>query len=361
MRKFSTGLLNKSLRIFFTNALRISLSSPSQAYSFVRTLIWQAKAARIRKKYKQQNITVPPIIIFSITDKCNLECKGCYHKALHSKSDSELSTDRVRTIVKEAQELGVSFFVVAGGEPFCRPELLEIINEYPQMIFLVFSNGVLIDDEMINRFKRQKNVVPLISLEGNEKETDSRRGEGIYNQLQETMKKMHDNKIFFGTSLTLTRQGFPVMTDLDFTRDLVENGCRFFLYLEYNPIEEGTDDWVLTSDQRTQFSDILKSYREQFPALFIGVPWDETDVGGCLASARGFIHINAQGDVEPCPFAPYSDTNVQDSSLREALQSKLLHDIRRHPEKLIEDQGGCALWYRREWVQSLLQNEQDNS
>ncbi len=88
------------------------------------------------------------------------------------------------------------------------------------------------------------------------------------------------------------------------------------------------------------------------------MPEDEEEMGGCMSAGKGFIHINAEGDVEPCPFAPYSDTNLNESTLREALQSEFLRKIRQNNEHLSETEGGCALWIKREWVRSVLHPEE---
>jgi MoaA/NifB/PqqE/SkfB family radical SAM enzyme len=100
---------------------------------------------------------------------------------------------------------------------------------------------------------------------------------------------------------------------------------------------------------------LMNSFRSKFPTLFIAVPGDEEEVGGCLSAGRGFVHISAEGNVGPCPFAPYSDTNLRDLSLQEALQSDFMKAIRENSEQLHETEGGCALWLKREWVKSLLQ------
>ena len=54
----------------------------------------------------------------------------------------------------EATDLGVSFFVVAGGEPFMREELLDIAETRSPGVFLVFTNGLLLDDAMVDRIAR---------------------------------------------------------------------------------------------------------------------------------------------------------------------------------------------------------------
>ncbi len=351
----NTVVLNKALLVFFLDALRIALKNPSQVYSFFRTINWLRKAAKLRENWKNEGIEVPPIIIFSITNQCNLQCKGCYAQSFHRSLNGELSDERLRNITKEAKELGVSFFVIAGGEPFMRPEFTEIMKDNPEIIFLVFTNGLLISDEMINTFKRHRNIVPLISLEGNEHDTDHRRGDGTYLIIQNIMEKMSQKGIFFGTSLTLTRHNFSTILDNNYTKNLVNSGCKFFLYLEYTPTTEGTEDWILSLKQRSQVMNLMNTFRSKYPALFIGVPWDEDDVGGCLSAGRGFVHINAAGDLEPCPFAPFSETNLRDSSLKEALQSEFFKRIRQIPELSRELGGGCVLWKERELVQSLFQ------
>ena len=346
--------LNQSLKVFFSNALKVAIRNPLQVFSFMKTLFWLGRAAKLRSKWGKEGVHVPPIIIFSITNQCNLACKGCYAQQFHDSAQEELSPDQLYDITTEAKELGVSFFVIAGGEPFMRSELLTITRDFPEIIFLIFTNGLMIDDDMIATFKKQKNTIPLVSLEGDENDTDGRRGTGTYDLTVQTMQKMKKQGIFFGTSLTITRQNFATLMNDSFTQNLVKLGCKFFLYIEYTPIAEGTDEWVLPVSQREQVMRYMESFRSKYSALFIAVPWDENDVGGCLSAGRGFVHINAAGDLEPCPFAPFSDVNLKTNSLRKALDSQLLKEIRKRPELARETGGGCVLWKERKLVQSLL-------
>jgi MoaA/NifB/PqqE/SkfB family radical SAM enzyme len=313
------------------------------------------KASRLREAWKKQGVPVPPIIIFSITNQCNLTCQGCYAKSLHPDPQDELDPARLKGIVEEAKELGISFFVLTGGEPFLRSKILDIARGVLEILFIVFTNGLLIDEPMIARFKKLKNIIPLLSLEGDASDTDGRRGEGTHAHVLSMMEPMRRNGIFFGTSLTLTRSNFSTMTDIQYVEDLVDKGCRFLLYVDYTPTQEGTEEWTLTETQRNEVPRLMVSFRSRLPALFIAVPWDEQQAGGCLSSGRGFVHINAQGDLEPCPFAPYSDVNLKNVSLKEALQSEFLETLRNMPDLSTYTGNGCALWKNREHVQSLLQ------
>ncbi len=351
---FSAKHLNKSLLIFFKDALRVAIKNPGQAWAFLRTIKWLRRAAKKRAHWKEQGVPVPPIIIFSITNECNLNCNGCYAQALHNPSAKELDDNELERIFKEAGDLGVSFFVVAGGEPFMRPALLDITEKYPEMIFLVFTNGLLIDDPILTRLTGQRNVIPLVSLEGFEEETDNRRGEGTYVRVLQLMEKMKKRNMFFGASLTLTEPTFEILTSTSYVENLADIGCKFFLYLEYTPILPETEHLILSSEQREELMRRMENYRRRYPALFIAVPGDEAVEGGCLSSGRGFVHINARGDLEPCPYAPFSDVNLKTNALKDALRSRLLEELRKHSEELRVDQGGCVLWKKREWVKSLL-------
>ncbi len=265
-----------------------------------------------------------------------------------------MSEEKLRSILTEAKELGISFMVIAGGEPLVRLEILDIIKEFPEIIFLVFTNGLLIDEKLSAKLKERRNLVPVISLEGYESSTDERRGKGVYERLLNVIKKIKGKNIFWATSLTVTNSNFTSVSDEKFIRKLVDLGCKLFFFLEYSPIREGTEDWVLSKEQRANITRLRNSLSSKFPALFIAVPGDEEEVGGCQSAGRGFIHISADGDVEPCPFAPYSDSNLRNTSLKEALQSNFLKAIRENRAQLSEAEGGCALWVKRDWVQSLL-------
>jgi len=349
-------ILNDALKIFFKDAVKVSLTHPSQALFFLKTVRNQQKASKLREKLEKEGTHVPPIIIFSITHKCNLNCKGCYEKSIRPAAKKELSDKQLRSIIKQSHDLGVSFFVIAGGEPFTRKYFFQITKEYQDMIFAIFTNGLLLTEETLKTIKRQKNVVPLISLEGCEEETDEVRGKGVYSRLEKTMKNLKQHGLFFGTSLTLTSKNFNTIMSEEFIQTLINLGCKFFLFAEYNPIKPGTENLMVKNAQRSEIMQRMKTFREKWPALFIAVPGDEEAIGGCLAAGRGFIHISAEGNVEPCPFAPYSDMNLNKVSLKEALNSEFLKKIRESHAQLHRTGGSCALWENREKVEAILKD-----
>lgn len=98
---------------------------------------------------------------------------------------------------------------------------------------------------------------------------------------------------------------------------------------------------------------LMEAYRKQHQALLLAFLGSELDFGRCLAAGKGFVHINAEGEVQPCPCSPYSDANLNEVSLIEAFQSPLLRVIRADSKRLDESNGMCALWNKRAWVAEL--------
>lgn len=248
---------------------------------------------------------------------------------------------------------------LAGGEPLTRPEILDAAGDFPEIMFLLITNGSLIDGPVLGKLERLGNVIPVVSLEGFEGETDGRRGGGVYRRALLAMERMKERGLFFGTSVMITRPNFAVTTSREFVRGLVDRGCRLFFYVDYVPIQPGTERLVPSESQRNAEPLTMALLRREFPGLFLASSASEQAFGGCMAAGKGFIHVSAEGDLEPCPFSPFSDTNLLRVPLREALLSPFLREIRESDEHLSESGGGCALWTKREWLESLLADAGD--
>jgi MoaA/NifB/PqqE/SkfB family radical SAM enzyme len=156
--------------------------------------------------------------------------------------------------------------------------------------------------------------------------------------------------IRFGTSITQTRQNFELVTSLSFQRQLSRSGSQVSFFVNYVPVKAGTESLTLTPEQKRSELPSIEILRGQLPGSFVSLPGDEEQYGGCLAAGRGFIHVNPSGHLEPCPFAPFSDSDLSKMSLKQALGSDFLRIIRENANKLIESQGGCTLWENRDWV-----------
>jgi len=350
------GSLDRCISGFFRDTVRLSLSQPARARFFAKTALYQRRAAARRKDWEARGVHVPPLMILSVTRQCNLRCTGCFVQAQAAKAgstDGHLTEGDLHRLLGEARDLGVSVVALAGGEPLTRPEILDVAGSYPEILFVLVTNGSLIDGSILDRLERQRNIIPVVSLEGFEKETDDRRGGGVYRHASRAMEQMEARGIFFGTSIMVTRANFALTTSRVFVRSLVKRGSRLFFYVDYVPIQPGTEHLVPSETQRGSEALTMDLFRAEFPGIFLAASASEQSFGRCLAAGKGFIHVSPEGALEPCPFAPYSDVNIRNMSLVEALGSDLMRKIRDSDEHLSESDGGCALWNKREWVESL--------
>jgi len=338
-----------------SQAIRIIAADPALVIPGSVILHHQRKAAQVRKQHEHEGLLVPPVIITSITSRCNLACAGCYMHGRLEKQNAEMSGEVLASVVSQAANLGVSIIVIAGGEPLVRhDEIFRMAQANPTILFPLFTNGLLIDDTMAESIASCRNIVPVISFEGFREDTDTRRGSGIYDRLLETCTRLRRRNIFFGCSVTTTRENFDRVTGETFIRQMLETGARVFTFVEYVPMQPGTENLVLLPEQKTTLNAVLSVFNKKFTALFIGFPGDEDAYGGCLAAGRGFVHVSPSGDLEACPAAPYSDVNLVHVPLKEALHSRLLALIRDEHGLLTETSGGCALRANRAWVQTLI-------
>ena len=339
--------------------LKASLFHPAESAFMLRFAAAAKHADTVRHSFEQQGEHIPPFLIASITSICNLHCAGCYARSLDSCTDDspvqQLSAEQWGTIFKEARELGISFILLAGGEPMVRSDVIEEAANYPEILFPIFTNGTLIDDSQFTFMDKHRNLIPIFSVEGGQTATDARRGQGIFDRVHSTMQKMQSQRLVFGASVTVTTENLHEVTSDEFIKTLTDSGCKLIFYIEYVPTAHDSGSLALNDKLRDQLADRVDQLRAtNDSAIFISFPGDEKLSDGCLAAGRGFFHINSHGGAEPCPFSPYSDTNVIDTSLREALKSKLFNSIRSGDILLDEHDGGCVLFQKREEVEKLL-------
>lgn len=311
------------------------------------------KQEKVRKKHLKDHLTVPPIMIMSVTNDCNLTCHGCYANAQDRSKDLEMTIENIDRLISEGVDLGVSIIMLAGGEPLMKKGLLEVVSKYKKTIFIMFTNGMMINDKIIDQLKKMKHLIPVFSLEGAEETTDLRRGKGVHDAVMSVMKSLDHEKMLFGSSITLTSQNYDEVMNDDYIQNLEDKGNRTLFLIEYVPCN-GDKALCLSESQKDDLLGKIKHIQKTFDILPIPLPGDESHFEGCLAAGRGFVHISSTGALEACPFAPYSDVTLKHMSLKEALRSRLLTEIRLNHHLLEESEGGCALFENPQWVTGLV-------
>ncbi len=342
-----------------SDALKAMFKDPREGAFMVRFASASRAASKKRQKAEEKGEHIPPFLIASITSKCNLHCAGCYSRCNHATVDSEpvaqLTDKEWAGIFEEADDLGISFILLAGGEPMLRRDVITAAAGTPNILFPIFTNGTFIDEKYVELFDRSRNLLPVISIEGEKEITDARRGVGIYERLLANMNKLHERGLIFGASVTVTKQNVKEVTTERFLTELSDRGCKAVIFVEFVPVTDDGAELAPGDEEREYLASEIRRLRNTHPEMvYISFPGDEKSSGGCVAAGRGFFHVNSHGGAEPCPFSPYSDVNVKNTSLKEALHSPLFMALREGNVLTDDHVGGCVLYEKRELVESIL-------
>ncbi|RKY13732.1 MAG: radical SAM protein, partial [Planctomycetota bacterium] len=127
----------------------------------------------------------PFLFVVSPTMRCNLRCYGCY--AGEYTKESDLPWELLDRVMREAKEIGIHFVVISGGEPFMYPHIWDLLEKHNDIFFQMYTNGTMIDKAAAKRIAELGNLLPCISVEGFEEETDRRRGKGHFKRVMAAM------------------------------------------------------------------------------------------------------------------------------------------------------------------------------
>ena len=346
-----------------------AISNPRYIRSFFRLRRINEKAKKLRLKEKENGIVVPPFLILSITSKCNLKCSGCFADAAgtncygtsKSQKNNSLTIDQWRKIIKEASELGVFGFIIAGGEPFLVPRLLNLCKEFQNRFFIILTNGTIISDEDYKKLKRFGNVAVIVSIEGGGEQTDNRRGRGVYEKAMITSQHLNKIGVLNGISVTITKLNYRYWMSPENIDHLISQGIRIGVFIEFIPTtpmpkngsEHSDHSLILNPEERKIFREKILQYRDTKQIYIVHSPGDEEFFGGCVSAGRGFAHVTPEGDLTPCPVSNIATHNLIISSFRDGLASPLFQKIREN-EHLLETEGfPCALFAHPKEVDEL--------
>jgi MoaA/NifB/PqqE/SkfB family radical SAM enzyme len=320
------------------------------------------KSARIRERYERNGTHIPPFLIASIATDCNLRCAGCYAWVNGGYGDGEareqLSGDDWQRVFREASDIGVSFILIAGGEPLLRREVIDVATEFDNIIFPIFTNGTMMNNKYLTIFDNHRSLIPVLSIEGDEEKTDKRRGIGVSAKISNAAEALKNKGILYGTSITVTSENKEAVTEPGFINDLREHGCGLIFFVEYVPSEENTEHLILNDCEIKELQtriDVLRNDKKNTGMIMLSFPGDEEAMSGCLAAGRGFFHINVAGGAEPCPFSPYSEMNLKEQSLLTVLQSSFFEKVREiSAAAALNHKGGCTLFQHENEVKRIV-------
>ena len=316
---------------------RLIAERPNAARAIVRFIYtWSGDVVRrSRRRVEEGHFVTPATVVIEPTDRCNLSCPGCYAKS--TRKGENLPFDLLCDIVREVRRMGVSLVTLSGGEPFLRERedqaITRLAAEFPELGFLVYTNGLLIDEEIAGRLGEVGNVFPAISVEGYESETDARRGAGCYQRDLTVRQMLAEHGVLYGFSATVTRKNADLITRDAFIDRRIEEGDLFGWFFLLQPIGRSPRvDLMVTPGQRERLREQVYRWRDLEKPIFIGDFWnDGLLTGGCIAAGRYYFHIYANGDISPCVFAPVACGNIKDIVNGNSPYASLEDFVHRHP------------------------------
>ncbi len=287
-------------------------------------------AVRQKKKERSLQCNIPWLILMDPTSACNLQCEGCW--AADYGNELSMSYTTLHNIILQGKELGIHVYVYSGGEPLIRKDdLIKLAEVHHDCVFLAFTNGSAVDEDFANALSRVQNFMLALSVEGFERETDQRRGAGSYQKMVHAMELLKKKRLVFGFSTCYTSENVDTVSSEKYFDEMIEKGCKFGWFFTYIPIgEHAVPELMATPEQREHMYYQARKFRKTKPLLTIDFWNDAEYVGGCVAGGRKYLHINANGDIEPCAFVHYSDTNIHTHTLIEALHSPLFREFGKH-------------------------------
>ena len=314
-RQLGLRLLNETDdNVIMNMALALGLGAAVNGTKAVRTN---------REKY---HCNIPWVILLDPTSACNRKCKGCWSAEYGHKQS--LSFDELNDIVNQGVAMGTHFYMFTGGEPLLRKkDLIKLCELHPDCAFLSYTNADLVDEEFCEEMRRVGNIALAISIEGSKESNDARRGEGSYDHVMQAMDLLKSKGCLFGISVCYTRANVDAVTSDEFVDLMISKGARYAWYFNYMPVGSGAvEELIPTPEQRTHMYNWVRKMRNSKtgkPMFVIDFQDDGEYVGGCIAGGRNYFHINSAGDIEPCVFIHYSDSNIREHTLIEALKRPL--------------------------------------
>jgi len=302
---------------------------------------------RFQKRLKKGEF-FPAFHFISVTDDCNLNCQGCW--VTGKKNNARMSPEMLDKIITESKAKGSYFFGILGGEPLMYKHLFDVFKKHRDCYFQLFTNGTLLTSDIAERLRKMANVTPLISFEGDQEVADVRRGgNNVYKKTQTAIDNATNAGLVTGVAMSVCKSNLELALSEDFINSLIQRGVLYLWYYIYRPVgKDATVELALSKDEIQQLRNFLVEARTKYKIVIIDAYWDENGEGLCPAASGLSHHINASGDIEPCPVIQFATNNVADGNLEDMYRnSKFLAGFKAEiPDKT----KGCIVMDDPQWL-----------
>lgn len=318
--------------------------APRLLARFLFAFAWKGRRAMAAFRRRTARGERSPAVLFvSVTDRCNLACRGCWVTPCRPSRD--LAPERLQAVFAEWKRKNRGFFFgLLGGEPLLYPHLESILAAHPDCYFQVFTNGLLLNDARAAAFRRLGNVTPVISIEGDAEVSDQRRGApGVLHRSLAALDACRRQRLLFGVATSLCKNNWRAHTRGEFVEAMVRRGALYLWYYLYRPAgPDPAPELALDEDEILAVRRFLVEARSRFPILIVDAYWDAEGRALCPAAEGISHHIGPGGDLEPCPPIQFACENLADGEDLNALfrNSTFLERFR---QRAAAEGRGCIL------------------
>ena len=243
----------------------------------------------------------PYLLKFSVTNKCNLNCKHCF---LDKNNQVEPSLEEIDKVFTELQNKYIGCLALTGGEPMVRKDFKEIVElgSKHHIPIVIATNGTLLTDDLIV-FLKMHNVNKIqISLESyNREKNDYIRGIGVFDKVISAIDKLIENRFEVTIAYTLNHYNFRDMLKMiEFSNLKKVFALRLELYLPLAQ-EQYHDVFALTKKDILEIYNLIEFAHTQNNHIKIKYPFMNRK--GCGAGVVQGI-INSNLTLSPCDLLP---------------------------------------------------------
>jgi len=307
------------------------------------------------------------ILIWNLTNRCNLYCKHCYSSANQDRS-GELSLEEIDKISDSLVVSGVRFAILSGGEPLLREDIYDIAKILRDKGIKTYlsTNGILINADNVGSIKDHFDYVG-ISIDGTPEVHDAFRGKKFaFEEALNALMLCLDEGIKVGLRFTLTERTasslpfiFELIEDLGIPKlyisHLVYAGrgrrlsgvekeeyrrtVEFIINKALDYVETGRNTQIVTGNNEADAVILYELFKERYP--------DKADYmfeilknwGGNQAGVR-LVNIDHRGSVKPDPFFFHSLGNIRERDFSDIWNSNgILSRLRERPRRI---EGRCS-------------------
>ncbi len=252
----------------------------------VRTLVNTAKSIATYGLVAPQRFISPLLVVWNITNACNLSCKHCYQDAGHKRGHDEMNRAEKLDLVDQMSENYVPMVALAGGEPLVDPDIWAILEraQQKQVYVSIATNGTLLTRANVDRIRSFGVKYIEVSLDYMDPEVhdDFRQMKGAWARTIEGIKNV------------VSTPGMRCGIATCFTKDTVEHaremldlaislGVCTFVHFNFIPVGRGVNmaHEDMTPQQR---EDLLRLLYETLESGKLGVMSTAPQFGrACLA------------------------------------------------------------------------------